>query len=589
MTPVFEDTALFARTAGETSDVVSKEMYTFHDRSDRSLTLRPEGTAPVVRAYLEHGLAREPQPVRFWYFAPMYRYAAPQAGRYREHWQFGVEAIGSDDPAVDAEVIAVQAAWYRALGTRPDLELHLNSIGDPACRPAYREALVAYLEPLRDQLSPESQERLERNPMRILDSKDERDQALVTDAPRISQLPVRGVPRRTSRRCARTSRRAGSSTSSTMRSCAGSTTTPGRPGSSSRSRTGARRRRSRAAAATTASPSRSAASGRRASASAAASSGSCSRSRARAARRRCAGATGSAPSTHRPRVRTVGALLDEARDSGLAAEMDLAGRSLKGQLRHAQRLGARVVSVIGPEEWERRVARVGDDEVPLARARRRRDRAADDRGGGPMSYRDMGCGEPRLDDAERTLTLSGWVGRRRDHGGLIFVDLRDRSGAVQLVIDPERAPDAHAIAHRLRLEEVVRVRGVLVLAQRGTRNPALATGDVELSVVRDRAARAGRAAALPARRRERRRDAAHPPPLPRPAPPAMQRIQKIRVDVTRIMRRYLEDRGFWELETPMLTRSTPEGARDFLVPARLSPGQLLRAAAEPAAVQAAAA
>ena len=187
VTPVFEDTSLFARTAGETSDVVSKEMYTFHDRSDRSLTLRPEGTAPVVRAYIEHGLAREPQPVRLWYFAPMYRYAAPQAGRYREHWQFGVEAIGSDDPAVDAEVIAVQAAWYRSLGLGA-LELHLNSIGDPACRPDYRAALVAYLEPLRDRLSPESQERLERNPMRILDSKDERDQALIADAPRISQF-----------------------------------------------------------------------------------------------------------------------------------------------------------------------------------------------------------------------------------------------------------------------------------------------------------------------------------------------------------------------------------------------------------------
>ena len=186
VTPVFEDTALFARTAGETSDVVSKEMYSFHDRSDRSLTLRPEGTAPVVRAYLEHGLSREPQPVRLWYVAPMYRYAAPQAGRYREHYQFGVEAIGSDDPAVDAEVIALQAAWYRALGLK-DLELHVNSIGDPACRPAYREALVAYFQPLRDQLSPESQERLEKNPMRILDSKDERDQQFVAGAPRITE------------------------------------------------------------------------------------------------------------------------------------------------------------------------------------------------------------------------------------------------------------------------------------------------------------------------------------------------------------------------------------------------------------------
>ena len=176
-----------------------------------------------------------------------------------------------------------------------------------------------------------------------------------------------------------------------------------------------------------------------------------------------------------------------------------------------------------------------------------------------MSYRDMGCGEPRAADDERTLTLSGWVGRRRDHGGLIFIDLRDRSGAVQLVIDPERAPDAHAIAHRLRLEEVVRVRGVLVLAQPGDAQPGARDGRRRALGVRDRAARAGRGAALPARRRERRRDAAHPPPLPRPAPPAMLRIQKIRVDVTRIMRRYLEDRGFWELETPMLTQLHARG------------------------------
>ena len=162
-------------------------MYSFHDRSDRALTLRPEGTAPVVRAYLEHGLAREPQPVRLWYVAPMYRYAAPQAGRYREHYQFGVEAIGSEDAAVDAEVIALQAAWFRELGLG-DLELHLNSIGDPACRPAYREALVAYFAPLREQLSDESSERLEKNPMRILDSKDERDRSLIPAAPRIADF-----------------------------------------------------------------------------------------------------------------------------------------------------------------------------------------------------------------------------------------------------------------------------------------------------------------------------------------------------------------------------------------------------------------
>ena len=140
VTPTFEDTALFSRTSGDASDVVSKEMYSFRDRGDRELTLRPEGTAPVVRAYLEHGLAREPQPVKLWYVAPMFRYARAQRGRYREHWQFGVESLGSDDPAVDAEVIALQAAWFGELGLLDGLELQLNSIGDPACRPAYRSA-----------------------------------------------------------------------------------------------------------------------------------------------------------------------------------------------------------------------------------------------------------------------------------------------------------------------------------------------------------------------------------------------------------------------------------------------------------------
>ena len=117
-------------------------MYSFRDRGDRPLTLRPEGTAPVMRAYLSTALAREPQPVRLWYSAPMFRYARAQSGRYREHWQFGVESIGSDDPAIDAEVIALQAAWFAELGL-PGLELHLNSIGDRACRPAYRERALA--------------------------------------------------------------------------------------------------------------------------------------------------------------------------------------------------------------------------------------------------------------------------------------------------------------------------------------------------------------------------------------------------------------------------------------------------------------
>ncbi len=144
-TPGFEETALFERTAGEASDVVHKEMYTFEDRSDRSLTLRPEGTAPIARAYVEHGLAQEPQPVKAYTIAPMYRYSRPGRGRYREHWQLSLETIGSDDPAVDAEVIQFYAELLRRLGVT-EWALLLNSIGDANCRPQYVARLEEWLD-----------------------------------------------------------------------------------------------------------------------------------------------------------------------------------------------------------------------------------------------------------------------------------------------------------------------------------------------------------------------------------------------------------------------------------------------------------
>src|SRR5262249_2903414 len=144
-TPGFEETALFERTAGEASDVVHKEMYTFADRSERSLTLRPEGTAPIARAYVEHGLAQEPQPVKAYTIAPMYRYGRPGRGRYREHWQLSLEAIGSADPAIDAEVIQFYAELLRRLGVT-EWSLLLNSIGDANCRPQYVEKLEAWLD-----------------------------------------------------------------------------------------------------------------------------------------------------------------------------------------------------------------------------------------------------------------------------------------------------------------------------------------------------------------------------------------------------------------------------------------------------------
>jgi histidyl-tRNA synthetase len=169
-TPVFEDTELFVRTSGHGSDVVTKEMYTFRDRGDRSLTLRAEATAPIVRAYLEHGMHREPQPVKLYAYETIYRYGRPQKGRFREHWQLDVEAIGSDDPAVDAEVIQLYDALLGRLGVT-EYRLELNSIGDPACRPAYLEQqLGPWLAKHGGDLDEATREQAARNPLRALDN-----------------------------------------------------------------------------------------------------------------------------------------------------------------------------------------------------------------------------------------------------------------------------------------------------------------------------------------------------------------------------------------------------------------------------------
>ena len=169
LTPVFEDTALFARTSGAGSDVVEKEMYTFTDRSDRSLTLRPEGTAPICRAYVEHGMHRDPQPVKLFTIASMYRYGAPGRGRYREHWQASVEALGTDDPAIDAELIQLYDTLLRRLRiTRYRLEL--NSIGCRECRPAYLEALRAWLSENDARLDDETRAKIGVSPLRVFDN-----------------------------------------------------------------------------------------------------------------------------------------------------------------------------------------------------------------------------------------------------------------------------------------------------------------------------------------------------------------------------------------------------------------------------------
>jgi histidyl-tRNA synthetase len=185
-TPGFEDTALFERTSGAASDVVHKEMYTFADRSDRSLTLRPEGTAPICRAYVEHGMHRDPQPVKAYTIAPMYRYGAPGKGRYREHWQLSVEALGSTDPAIDAEIIQLYHEVLRRLGVTR-WELHLNSIGDADCRPQYVDRLNEWLDAHDDVLDEDARHKRETSPLQVFDVKNPRLRAALEDAPKIGE------------------------------------------------------------------------------------------------------------------------------------------------------------------------------------------------------------------------------------------------------------------------------------------------------------------------------------------------------------------------------------------------------------------
>jgi histidyl-tRNA synthetase len=178
--PIFEDTALFARGVGESTDVVSKEMYTFADRGDRSVTLRPEGTAGVIRAVIQHRLDRGALPVKLCYSGPFFRYERPQAGRYRQLQQVGIEAIGVDDPALDAEVIAVADAGFRSLGL-DGFRLEITSLGDDTCRPQYRELLQDFL--YRLDLDEETRRRAEINPLRVLDDKRPHVRAMTADAP----------------------------------------------------------------------------------------------------------------------------------------------------------------------------------------------------------------------------------------------------------------------------------------------------------------------------------------------------------------------------------------------------------------------
>ncbi len=181
-TPIFEHTELFLRGVGETTDIVQKEMYTFKDKGDRSVTLRPEGTAGAARSYIEHGIYNNPQPTRFYYIGPMFRYENTQKGRQRQFHQFGVEMLGSYSPALDAEVISVAAELLKRLGIK-DVMLKINSLGGPECRQKYNKALREYIGSNIDKMCDDCRSRFEKNPLRVLDCKEEKCQRIIADAP----------------------------------------------------------------------------------------------------------------------------------------------------------------------------------------------------------------------------------------------------------------------------------------------------------------------------------------------------------------------------------------------------------------------
>ncbi len=343
-TPTFEATELFARGVGEATDIVQKEMYTFDDGGGRSLTLRPEGTAPVCRAYLEHGMQKLPQPVRLWYLSSFFRRERAQAGRYRQFWQVGAEGIGSDDPALDAEAILLLAELLDALGVR-GLRLRLGSLGRAETRAAYREELTSYLRAHEEELSEEVRARIALNPLRAFDAEHPGTRRVMEGAPRlldalgeedrshfaevrallddagqsyeVDPTLVRGLDyytrtlfEFTSDALGAQSGVAGGGRYDGLIAELGGPPTPGCGWAAGIERILL-------------------AGGERA---------------AVAPPVDLFVAVGS-PESARPAFRVV----SEARRAGLSAQRELAGRSLKGQLKHADRLGARYVAILGEE------------------------------------------------------------------------------------------------------------------------------------------------------------------------------------------------------------------------------------------------
>ena len=593
-TPIFEQTELFIRSVGEDSDIVSKEMYTFKDRSGRDLTLRPELTAAVARAYLEHNMKEQPQPVKLYYSGPMFRYDRPQAGRYRQFHQFGLEIFGAEGAVADTEIISFCYNFFKSLQIE-NLSIELNSVGCPVCRPQYREALVPYLEKTEKSLCGDCIKRYKNNPMRVLDCKTESCQAAIEKAPRMTdhlcpdcekhfadlkmylsslEIPfnlnsrlVRGLDYYTRTAFEVTAGASGAQASLCgggrydylVEHCGG----PHTPG------VGVAFGVERILLAMDWS------------------------------KQLFASETPVYVVTAGDDLESEALVLAaELRREGFAAEPEMVGRSLKAQMKYAGRQGYNYVAILGEDEIARGMVTLRDmesgEQQELSRAELfdlllgdifdLEDDDPDNNsavgagsvilpGQGEAVHKSHYCEGLTLDDVGTTVKMAGWVGRRRDHGGLIFIDLRDRSGVMQLVFDQQFGNELFKQAESLRSEYVVAVEGEIVRRSDENINLALPTGKIE---VRVKAMEILNTSKTPPfyieddlnvdenlRLRYRYLDLRRPEMLGR---------LQLRHKAVKLVRDYLDHYDFLEIETPMLTRSTPEGARDFLVPSRPHPG-----------------
>ncbi len=588
-TPIFEQTELFARSVGEDSDIVSKEMYSFKDRGGRDLTLRPELTAAVVRAYLEHNLGEKPQPTKLYYSGPMFRYDRPQAGRYRQFHQFGLEIIGAENATADAEIISFCYHFFNSLKLE-NLSIELNSVGCPVCRPAYREALLPYLGNIQEDLCSDCRKRYKTNPMRVLDCKEEGCQKLVVGAPRITEhlcadcskhfndlqaylkkmdIPfnlnsslVRGLDYYTRTAFEITAGGEGAQASicgggryDHLAEYIGGPYTPAVGVAFGKERVMLAMDWSKAAFET--------------------------------------GEPVFIATAGKELEGEALLLAGQLREKGIAAEVDLLGRSLKAQMKYAGRKKYKKVIIIGEEEIAGNLVILrdmqGGEQVEVNRdalsvmliagdqkeSNHVEDTARELKLPAPGAYTDKThyCGVIDPSFAGQRVKLAGWVGRRRDHGGLIFIDLRDRTGIMQLVFDQRLGVELFREAEGLRSEFVIAVEGEVVKRTDENINPSLPTGEVELYV--DKMKVYNKSKTPPfyieddinvdenLRLRYRYLD------LRRPE--MAKRIQ-LRHRAVKLIRDYMDRYDFLEVETPMLTRSTPEGARDFLVPSRLHGG-----------------